>query len=641
MVHKAERLPVTLTIGSKEHKYNIEVDQYRRTAVPLLREQRDTSNEAGEQSINNQFWLRSQTSWELGSGQKYFDKVKSDRSRFNTSSGVDVWTEGQFSLLPLCETKNNLLSLTGVIMKIFRRSSNSTDYMYVASASTLYFCSNFSAADGSVSWTTVSAPASGSAEVITDIASDGTNVYIAYGSARVPTKQTLGDNSSAPANFGSLNPDYFDVVSGRLFAIDGNNISEYNSSGAKVSSSMDSTLYDGEWLSVAAGPAGFYIASNTAGTGVINFVKIGNTDGLLQEAQQVAELPRGEKINDMISYGGFLVFATSKGLRIATTEPTAGGVTYGPVIDGAGEAYSLVADERFVWFGGGSGKVYRADLSKFSETLVPAWAPDLVSVGDGNLLSNVTYLARSDGKTYFVDAGNGVQGQQYQGNLVASGTLNVGDIRWNTEFDKVLRTLEIRRHTASLTSAVRTWGDANVAWGDADEFWVGQTANVGGSVTATVTNDNGDSVTTGVLSNKIKVNIEAADGTELVPTLSESFKLQFNLTRDSVATDGPVVESWRVEAFAAPTRVDEIVLPVILKSRVATSRGMGSAAAYNTKEEYEALNTAMVNKQIVTYNEGSRSESVVIDQIQMAPEKLADDGTWWEGVCTLRLLTVP
>ena len=164
MVHKAERLPVTLTIGSKEHKYNIEVEQYRRTAVPLLREQRDTSNEAGEQSINNQFWLRSQTSWELGSGQKYFDKVKSDRSRFNTSSGVDVWTEGQFSLLPLCETKNNALSLTGVIMKIFRRSSNSTDYMYVASGSTLYYSSNFSAADGSVTWATVSAPASGSAD---------------------------------------------------------------------------------------------------------------------------------------------------------------------------------------------------------------------------------------------------------------------------------------------------------------------------------------------------------------------------------------------------------------------------------------------------------------------------------------------
>ena len=33
MVHKAERLPVTLTIGSKEHKYNIEVEQVQHMKV--------------------------------------------------------------------------------------------------------------------------------------------------------------------------------------------------------------------------------------------------------------------------------------------------------------------------------------------------------------------------------------------------------------------------------------------------------------------------------------------------------------------------------------------------------------------------------------------------------------------------------
>ena len=66
MVHKAERLPVTLTIDATERAYNIEVDQYRRTTIPTLREQRDTSDEPGEQSIDNQFWLRSQTDWSHG-----------------------------------------------------------------------------------------------------------------------------------------------------------------------------------------------------------------------------------------------------------------------------------------------------------------------------------------------------------------------------------------------------------------------------------------------------------------------------------------------------------------------------------------------------------------------------------------------
>ena len=143
MVHKAERLPVTLTIGDTERKYNIDIEQYRRTAVPLLREQRDTSDEAGEQSINNQFWLRSQTDWNLGSGQQFFDKPKSDRSRFSSSLGVDVWTEGQFSLLPLSETKNNALSLTNVIMKVFRKVDGGADHMYVAKGNTVVYSTNF------------------------------------------------------------------------------------------------------------------------------------------------------------------------------------------------------------------------------------------------------------------------------------------------------------------------------------------------------------------------------------------------------------------------------------------------------------------------------------------------------------------
>ena len=75
--------------------------------MPTLREQRDTSNEAGEQRLNTQFWARSQTDWARGAGQEYFDNDDSDRRRFNTSSGIDPWTKGQVSLLPGCEDKGN------------------------------------------------------------------------------------------------------------------------------------------------------------------------------------------------------------------------------------------------------------------------------------------------------------------------------------------------------------------------------------------------------------------------------------------------------------------------------------------------------------------------------------------------------
>jgi hypothetical protein len=633
MVHKAERLPVTLTIGATEHSYDIDVAQYRRTTIPTLREQRDTSSEPGEQSVDSQFWLRSQTDWSYGAGQTYFDIADANRGRFSSSSGIDVWTQGQISLLPMCESKNNAKSYTNVIMKIFK-STSGTDYMYVANGNVLEYSSNFNAADGSVTWNTVTALAS--PQTIKDIASDGSTIFIAYGSSRVTAETDIGV-ADQPDTLGSLNPDYLRVVGGRLFGIDGSNLAEYNASAAKVSSSVDSTLLGGGlWVTVCAGPVGFYAASNTAGTGAISFISVKDSDGLLNEPQQVAELPRGETINEMISYGGVLAIATSKGLRIAGIDAGSGAVTFGPVIDDVGEVFSLTADERFIWFGAASGKAYRVDLSRFTETLVPAWAADLLSVGDGNSLGNVTYIARSDGKTYFIDAGNGVQGPMSTGQLVATGTMTVGDVKWNSQFDKILRTIEIRSAPGSIVAAAQTWADADVQWADADEFWVGQTATVGGSVTATVTNDDNYSVTTASLTNKTPVDVAT-----LVPELSEAFKVQLNLTRDSVVTAGPQLESWKIQAFPAPTRVDEIIVPIVLKTRVATSRGRGTAKAYDTKAEYDALRTAMTAKKVITYQEGSRSDTAVIDQIAMTAEKLSDDGDWWEGVCTLRLLTVP
>mgnify|MGYP003108794702 FL=1 len=635
MVHKAERLPVTLTIDATERSYNIDVNQYRRTAIPTLREQRDTSSEPGEQSIDNQFWLRSQTDWSFGAGQQFFDHVESNRGRFNSSTNVDVWTEGKISLLPICESKNDTFAWTDVKMKMLG------SYMYVAQGTDLYFSNAFNSADADVNWSTVTALAS--PQTITDITTDGSKVFIAYGSNRAAASVNLGATTQ-PSNFGSLNPDIVRVVGGRLFFLDGTNISEVNSSGAKVSSSLDSTIPQagGSWVTVCSGPVGFYAAGNAADTGFVSFVTVGAADGLLEEPQQVAELPRGEKINDMISYAGILALATTKGLRIAAIDAGSGSITYGPVIDDAGQVYSLAADERFVWFGGSSGKVYRADLSKFTQSLVPAWASDIVSVKDGTsggadaAPGNVTYIARALGKTYFTDSTNGVQGEKSTGELAATGTLVVGDISWNSQFDKVLRSIELRRAPASLSSSTNQYSESGVDWDGPETQYAGAGTSSGGSVTATVTNDENVSITTSALANKTPVNV-----TTLVPELSEAFKVQLNLTRDSVVTAGPQIESWKIKAFPAPTRVDEIIVPIILKSRVATSRGRGSAEAYDTKAEYTALKAAMQSRKIITYQEGSRSDTVVIDQIAMSAEKLSDDGDWWEGVCTLRLLTVP
>lgn len=73
---------------------------YRRGSEPVRKEQVDTSTDAGEQSLGT-WWMRSQSSWHLGGGIRYYEPGAELETtyRFDKSQGVDVWTQGQISLL--------------------------------------------------------------------------------------------------------------------------------------------------------------------------------------------------------------------------------------------------------------------------------------------------------------------------------------------------------------------------------------------------------------------------------------------------------------------------------------------------------------------------------------------------------------
>lgn len=73
---------------------------YKRDSEPVRKEQLDTSTEAGEQSLST-WWIRSQSSWHLGAGIRFYEPgaEAETANRFATSQGVDVWTQGELSLL--------------------------------------------------------------------------------------------------------------------------------------------------------------------------------------------------------------------------------------------------------------------------------------------------------------------------------------------------------------------------------------------------------------------------------------------------------------------------------------------------------------------------------------------------------------
>ena len=138
MSFNAESLPVELNGIS----YLLDTAAYRRTTVPVSRQQRDNSKEPGENTLDTTgSWVRSQTDWSYGAGQLYLDNEDSDRRRFYSSDGIDIWTKGQVTLLPTTEpvATTGLLGTEDLIIERFVNGTDGTEYLYLAHDSTVHY----------------------------------------------------------------------------------------------------------------------------------------------------------------------------------------------------------------------------------------------------------------------------------------------------------------------------------------------------------------------------------------------------------------------------------------------------------------------------------------------------------------------
>lgn len=74
---------------------------YRRVTAQYRKQQIDQTREPGEQTLTG-WWLRSQSSFHLGQGIKFFEPAQDESLRFQYtySKGCNVWEKGQITLLP-------------------------------------------------------------------------------------------------------------------------------------------------------------------------------------------------------------------------------------------------------------------------------------------------------------------------------------------------------------------------------------------------------------------------------------------------------------------------------------------------------------------------------------------------------------
>ena len=603
-------------------EYLVDIERYRRSTVPAQKQQQDTSDDVGEQTLSNVGqWIRSQSDWSRGAGQEHYDLVDSDRRRFHTSKNVDVWTKGHLSICKALESKQ-------------AAGTNTNLYARIVNGSVFYFSDGSDMKYGNPDAApTITFSASAQGGTIKDWTSDGSQIYSCIGTA---VKKVAVSSTSGASTIGSFAGDVIEFANGRLISADGARIVELNSSGTVLT--FDKTL-TGTCIAIKGGPQRIYAAYNVNGQGILYSIGISSTDGALAYPVPAAVLPVGETFSGPFCldiFGSMVIAGTSAGCRfgVISTQDNAS-ITFGPVVDDGGAAYGTRIVGKYGYWGTSNGDTWKADLTVFNDVLQPAYARFLAH--DSDTYGNVLSLEVVNGKLFFTDSSGELYGEDYSGDLSTSAELVVGQVTFGTSASKVARAVSGRfaNEQAESGSGDIDYRVSGTDYRTSTLNYRGLTAGVTGTTTITLTDENNVSTAMVLTGTGVETAYSAAD------PASETFVVKLTLARSSTTTAGPVLERWSLHARPQPSRVEEIIAPLVIQGRVATSHGAGAPVGYDSQDEYLALRTLVTTAKSVTFQEGDRSESVTVEDLQMEPVRYSPDGSFWEGTLICRLLTVP
>jgi hypothetical protein len=360
-----------------------------------------------------------------------------------------------------------------------------------------------------------------------------------------------------------------------------------------------------------------YIAGNCGGTSEIYGVQISTTNFALGGPYIAGQVTAGEQVNAMTYYEGLVVLATSLGIRAAQDTNQNGHLDTGPVITDLGPATCLAVYGAYVWFGvtnyndadgvwsgtAVTSGLARLNLSQFSTTLLPAYATDVMSTTTGTV-SGVVII---NGVPYFGIVASGVWTPT--GNLVPLGYVEPGWVRYGTVENKILVSVQMDHDPLNGTVQMEI-----VPFGGASFLTAASTVQ-------------------GTTTPPYYVSADNAVGQAFMPIPI--------LTR-SVAdpTKGPVLRRWTVRAIIVAARQDQIVCPIIWRNEVDNPAGDGTVIPYDLDAEWAFLKGLEASGSTFNYQEGDKTYTCFVDQIEMQAEKWEDDKSNLMGILSVKMLTV-
>jgi hypothetical protein len=425
---------------------------YRRVTAQYRKQQIDQTREPGEQTLTG-WWVRSQSSFHLGAGIKYFEPIQEESLRFQytESKGIDVWTRGQATLL------NDTASFYAgaAPAQMIGVNDGTNDCIIFTDGTALK-----KQATSAGSPTTITQ--AGTASTIYSLTTDGSNYYFING-----TKVHKGSVGATPADSEiydtpSVTRATIRYVKQRLLVAIGPAIYELNAN-ATSSAALPTALYTHPnsswvWSSISEGPQAIYISGYDPNGTSSSVFKIGLNEGTanalgfptLLTPTVIIDMPSGERINDFDVYLGlYAVLATSAGFRVGVADAT-GDVQYGPLLFRDAACTAIAFKDSYAYIAtkvDGEAGLVRTDLSTtvIASALYFPWAWDLVAATTTVTASQVAFFGNSDRLAFAT--GNNIWAEATT--LVASGYLRTGYIRYNTLETKIYKLLQARIDTTN------------------------------------------------------------------------------------------------------------------------------------------------------------------------------------------------
>lgn len=576
-----------------------------RITTTYQKERIDQGALTGEQSLTN-WWLRSATSWHHGAGEQYYDADTSDLYRFYESNNIDPWTLGELKLLPATTQLSTATATQPTTV------SGGTFYL---EGSTLKFYNQSTGAS-----TSFTLPSSAVAQKIT---TDGSDAIV--GANLGVYRVTPGGTITKLWNQSAHNPSGWTVqainyvkerilVGARcvdhmgLYELTPTPTSPPNTPGSAQeiyeTSNMNLT-----WKSISELPGSIIVGFTIGAISKIFSLAVNPTSPLaaLTDPSVIAELPRGETLNQIRSYlNEYVILATSKGLRIGTIGTDGQSFTYGP-LNVEGDVQDIALDETYVYctrsnLVSGSAGLWRLNLGQVIDNGY-AYAADLVT--DSNVPNGVAFVGSSGLK--FMTSASGVW-VEHPTNLAASGYLKSGLIRWGTGEKKQPVSLSIKSDPGS-----------------------------GGILGFNLDDDNSQLITTGTI--PFGPNIESTLASYVYP--SDVFQVTFNFARDtSDATSGPLLTEWQIRALPAPLRSRTITVPLLCYDEERDPNG--NTRVSNAWERIQYLESIEQNGGAVLYQDFTSGEEriCVIRAIQFEQTAPPTFASGFGGIVTLQLQTI-